>query len=83
MQKNYFSFAWIKNFACVEVHTKTHSLLVYVKAITRDVSDIKHFGTDKDDRWSPIFRRAAPQDELNRQRDIRPPPAHLERQRRW
>jgi predicted transport protein len=53
--KNYFAFARIKNFACVEVHTKTRNLLVYVKAyvdavvlepgFTRDVSDIGHFGT--------------------------------------
>lgn len=53
--KNYFAFARIKNFACVEVHTKTRTLLVYVKAyvdavvlepgFTRDVSEIGHFGT--------------------------------------
>jgi len=53
--KNYFAFRRIKNFACVEVHTKTRTLLVYVKAyldavvltpgFTRDVSDIGHFGT--------------------------------------
>jgi predicted transport protein len=53
--KNYFAFRRIKNFACVEVHTKTRNLLAYVKVdpssidikpgFTRDVSNIGHFGT--------------------------------------
>lgn len=53
--KNYFAFKRIKNFACVEVHTRTRNLLVYVKVdpgsislekgFTRDVSNIGHFGT--------------------------------------
>lgn len=53
--KNYFGFKRIKNFACVEIHPKTDSVLVYTKAniyevelkdgFTRDVSNIGHFGT--------------------------------------
>ncbi|MGE5475154.1 MAG: DUF5655 domain-containing protein [Bacteroidales bacterium] len=53
--KNYFAFRRIKNFACVEVHTKTRNLLVYVKVdpdtveltphFLRDVRNIGHFGT--------------------------------------
>ena len=53
--KNYFAFRRIKNFACIEVHTKTRNLLVYVKidpdtiehqpGFTRDVRNIGHFGT--------------------------------------
>jgi len=53
--KNYFAFKRIKNFACVEVHTRTQNLLVYVKvnpdtitceeSFTRDVRKIGHFGT--------------------------------------
>ena len=53
--KYYFAFKRIKNFACVEVHTQTRKLLVYVKVdatsielekgFTRDVSQIGHFGT--------------------------------------
>jgi len=53
--KNYFAFKRIKNFACVEVHTQTRNLLVYVKVdpdsvdldegFTRDVRKIGHFGT--------------------------------------
>lgn len=53
--KHYFAFARLKNFACVEVHSKTRTLLVYVKVdpetidpipgITRDVSTIGHYGT--------------------------------------
>lgn len=53
--KNYFAFKRIKNFACVEVHTRTRNLLVYVKVdpdsiplesgFTRDVREIGHFGT--------------------------------------
>jgi predicted transport protein len=53
--KSYFAFKRIKNFACVEVHTGTGKLLVYVKidpdsvvlekGFTRDVKKIGHFGT--------------------------------------
>ncbi len=53
--KNYFAFRRLKNFACVEVHNRTGSLLVYVKVnpdeialqpgFTRDVRKIGHFGT--------------------------------------
>ena len=53
--KNYFAFKRIKNFACVEVHPKTNSVLIYIKAnineieleegFTRDVTNIGHFGT--------------------------------------
>lgn len=53
--KNYFGFKRIKNFACVEIHPKTDSVLVYTKAnidevelkdgFTRDVTNIGHFGT--------------------------------------
>lgn len=53
--KNYFGFKRIKNFACVEIHPKTNSVLVYTKAninevelkvgFTRDVTNIGHFGT--------------------------------------
>ncbi|WP_316980121.1 DUF5655 domain-containing protein [Shumkonia mesophila] len=53
--QNYFAFRRIKNFACVEVHTRTRNLLVFVKVdpdtielidgFTRDVREIGHFGT--------------------------------------
>lgn len=53
--QNYFAFRRIKNFACVEVHTRTRNLLVFVKVdpdaveliegFTRDVRVIGHFGT--------------------------------------
>jgi len=53
--KNYFGFKRIKNFACIEIHPKTNSVLVYTKAninevelkdgFTRDVTKIGHFGT--------------------------------------
>lgn len=53
--KNYFGFKRIKNFACVEIHPKTNTLLIYTKAniedielregFTRDVTNIGHFGT--------------------------------------
>lgn len=53
--KHYFAFARIKNFACIEVHTRTKALLVYVKVdpdtidlipgFTRDVRAIGHYGT--------------------------------------
>lgn len=53
--KNYFGFKRIKNFACIEIHPKTNTVLVYTKAnikdieikegFTRDVTDIGHYGT--------------------------------------
>jgi predicted transport protein len=53
--KLYFAFRRLKNFACVEVHPQSHTLLVYVKVdpttvtledgFTRDVTNIGHFGT--------------------------------------
>lgn len=53
--KNYFGFKRIKNFACVEIHPKTDTVLIYVKAnidkvelkdgFTRDVTNIGHYGT--------------------------------------
>jgi predicted transport protein len=53
--KHYIAFKRIKNFACVEVHTRTRNLLVYLKidpdtidlekGFTRDVRTIGHFGT--------------------------------------
>jgi predicted transport protein len=53
--KFYFAFKRIKNFACVEVHTGTGKLLVYVKVdpetidlekgFTRNVKKTGHFGT--------------------------------------
>jgi predicted transport protein len=53
--KLYFAFRRLKNFACVEVHTQTRKLLVFVKhpdpasaaekGFARDVTTIGHFGT--------------------------------------
>lgn len=53
--KFYFAFRRLKNFACVEVHPQTKTLLVYVKVdpdsvtleagFSRDVRSIGHFGT--------------------------------------
>ncbi len=53
--KFYFAFKRIKNFACVEIHKKAGSVLVYLKVdpdsvklekgFTRDVRKIGHFGT--------------------------------------
>lgn len=53
--KLYFAFRRLKNFACVEIHPTTHTLLVYLKldpstveieeGFTRDVRKIGHFGT--------------------------------------
>jgi predicted transport protein len=53
--KLYFAFRRLKNFACVEVHTQTRKLLVFVKhpdpasvaekGFARDVTNIGHFGT--------------------------------------
>lgn len=53
--KLYIAFKRIKNFACVEVHTRTRNILVYLKVdpdtveledgFTRDVRTIGHFGT--------------------------------------
>jgi predicted transport protein len=55
VNKNYFAFRRLKNFACVEVHPQTKKLLVYVKVnpdevvleekFTRSVRAIGHFGT--------------------------------------
>jgi predicted transport protein len=55
VQKNYFAFRRLKNFACVEVHPQTRNLLVYLKVhpesiqlekgFSRDVRSIGHFGT--------------------------------------
>ncbi|MFJ1997060.1 DUF5655 domain-containing protein [Streptomyces asiaticus] len=53
--KHYFAYKRLKNFACVEVHPQSGTLLVYLKVdpttvpleqgFTRDVSRIGHFGT--------------------------------------
>jgi len=53
--KHYFAFKRIKNFACVEIHTQTKKILVYVKVdpdsitlekgFTRDMKNIWHFGS--------------------------------------
>ena len=54
--KHYIAFKRLKNFACVEVHPQTRSILVYVKinpndfpveqeGFTRDVRNIGHYGT--------------------------------------
>jgi predicted transport protein len=53
--KFYFAFKRIKNFACVEIHKKVGSVLVYLKVdpasiklekgFSRDVRKIGHFGT--------------------------------------
>ena len=53
--KHYFAFKRIKNFACVEIHTQTKQILVYVKVdpdsislekgFTRDMKKIWHFGS--------------------------------------
>ncbi len=55
VNKNYFAYRRIKNFACVEVHPQTDQLLVYLKVdpdtialepgFSRDVRKIGHFGT--------------------------------------
>lgn len=54
-RKFYFAYRRIKNFACVEVHPSSATLLMYVKVnpdtielaegFTRDVRNIGHFGT--------------------------------------
>lgn len=53
--KFYFAFRRLKNFACVEVHPQTKTLLIYLKVdpsavdleagFSRDVRNIGHFGT--------------------------------------
>jgi len=53
--KFYFAYRRLKNFACVEVHPQTQTLLVYLKVdpgtlqleegFSRDVRSIGHFGT--------------------------------------
>lgn len=55
VNKNYFAYRRIKNFACVEVHPQSNQLLIYVKVnpddltleagFSRDVRSIGHFGT--------------------------------------
>ncbi len=54
-RKLYFAYKRLKNFACVEVHLRDHTLLVYIKVdpesvdledgFTRNVRTIGHFGT--------------------------------------
>lgn len=54
-QKNYFAYRRLRNFACVEVHPQTRTLLIYLKVdpdtvvaesdFTRDMRSIGHFGT--------------------------------------
>lgn len=54
-RKLYFAYKRLKNFACVEVHPRDHTLLIYTKVdpasvdledgFTRDVRTIGHFGT--------------------------------------
>jgi predicted transport protein len=54
-RKLYFAYKRLKNFACVEVHVQSRTLLVYLKVdpdtvqlepgFTRDVRGIGHFGT--------------------------------------
>ncbi|WP_207653823.1 DUF5655 domain-containing protein [Tepidibacter mesophilus] len=53
--KHYIAFKRIRNFACVEIHPKTDTILIYVKSnlgecnlkdsFTRDVTNIGHYGT--------------------------------------
>lgn len=53
--KYYTAFRRLKNFACVEVHTRTNNLVVFLKVnpktitlepgFSRDVSEIGHYGT--------------------------------------
>ena len=53
--KHYFGFKRIKNFACIEIHPKSGTVLIYTKAnlnevefkdgFTRDVTNIGHYGT--------------------------------------
>lgn len=53
--KYYIAFKRIKNFACVEIHPQSNSILLYLKVdpttvvleqgFTRDVSNIGHYGT--------------------------------------
>jgi predicted transport protein len=53
--KNYFAYRRLKNFACIEVHPQTQTLLAYLKVdpatveleegFSRDVRSIGHFGT--------------------------------------
>lgn len=69
----YFAFRRIKNFACVEIHPQTKTILVYVKVdpdsitlelgFTRDVRSIGHFGTGELEiriRSNDDFERAKP-----------------------
>ena len=53
--KYYIAFTRLRNFACVEVHTRTRNMMVYVKldpkdvplepGFSRNVSDVGHYGT--------------------------------------
>nr|WP_099192861.1 DUF5655 domain-containing protein [Tepidibacter mesophilus] len=53
--KHYIAFKRIRNFACIEIHSKTDTILIYVKSnldecnlkdsFTRDVTNIGHYGT--------------------------------------
>lgn len=53
--KYYTAFRRLKNFACVEVHTRTNNLVIFLKVdpktikleqgFSRDVSQLGHFGT--------------------------------------
>ena len=53
--KNYFAYRRLKNFACIEVHPQTQTILVYLKVdpdkvqleegFSRDVHSIGHYGT--------------------------------------
>ncbi|MFC4785240.1 DUF5655 domain-containing protein [Nocardioides sp. MAHUQ-72] len=68
--KLYFAFRRLKNFACVEVHPQTQTLLVFLKVnpdevdlepgFSRDVRTIGHFGT------GDLELRIADQDQLRR-----------------
>ena len=53
--KHYYAYKRIQNFACVEIHPKNGSILLYLKVdpgtvdlkegFTRDVTGIGHYGT--------------------------------------
>lgn len=69
----YFAFRRIKNFACVEIHPQTRTILVFVKVdpdaialepgFTRDVRTVGHYGTGELEiriRNDEDFERAKP-----------------------
>ena len=69
----YFAFRRIKNFACVEIHPQTKTILVFVKidpdtiaiapGFTRDVRSVGHYGTGELEiriRSDDDFERAKP-----------------------